>query len=80
MDKRRWRARNIELDYVQMIHELNRELSLGEIADMIGAPVITIKSGSNEAREMPKQWDVAIRLVDLYLYSTGKTRLPFKYA
>lgn len=73
---RRWKDREIDLDWPLIIGELHAIFKMEEIGELTGIHKNVAQRVKNEFISPPPDWDKAIRLIDAYLYFTGKESLP----
>ena len=64
------------LDWAVLLQDINNEVSYKEIAEITGRSRSSITSIANDLHQPPSDWDVAYKLIDLWIRTTKNNKLP----
>jgi hypothetical protein len=64
------------IDWAVLLQDINKEVSYKEVAEIVGRSRSSITSIANDLHQSPEEWDVAYKLIDLWIRTTKNNKLP----
>lgn len=74
--KHRFNNAHRPIDWAVLLQDINQEVSYKEIAEITGRSRSSITSIANDLHQSPEEWNVAYKLIDLWIRTNKNNKLP----